>query len=259
MKNRIFIFLGLVCIQGFAVSVSAQETYNFYFQKAPGPNTVIQGSSGQPGNGFQIGADGKVVQPPGPTASSTSPVEQPAAIAAPVASPVTAVVEKKTEAEIQDKRFRVALGYSKFEFFNVGSYYQTKVAYEGAALNLGYRWNPYFGVDFGGAAGRVNNKQEEYTGPYDVSARTTVNQVYAGIVVTPLHLNLFGWNLLEISLLGGAINLSGEGFKARTAGYYGAAFDFIVNPNFSIGLQSKLYDLHNTKYNAVTALASARF
>lgn len=75
-KKRLFmlLLLTLVVLMFTSTLSEANDTYNFYFQKAPGPVTVNQGAASAPPSVMTVGPDGLPVAPPqaAPTVASSN-------------------------------------------------------------------------------------------------------------------------------------------------------------------------------------------
>lgn len=157
-------------------SAQAQDVYNFYFQKAPGsvatptPTVVPQTQTSLP-----------------PTPSVTAPVASPIAQPTVVAAAAPATTEEKPKFynwSVQLMRTSVADAYSDM----------IPGVRERLGLEAGYRFNKFFAATAGTTFGSIYSNWKEETG----SGISNSFIPYAGIRVNPLHLNIFGTEMLEI-------------------------------------------------------------
>ncbi len=176
----------LVVFSVFALLVSsrsdAQDVYNFYFQKnAPQQNPALSPAAPTPATV--------------PAAQSTTISEAPAASVA----AVTATEKKFRRFEFgvsygstsfsEEYKYSDSQGEDRFEMSNGGT---------GFGIQGGIRFNKYVALD--GMFNVTTIKSEEY------EDRTRLYQGSFGVLVTPIHINLFGYELLELSASGGVMN-----------------------------------------------------
>lgn len=182
MRNFSNVYLGfmtlvllvLLTITDLAMS---DDVYNFYFQKSPGTNTVIQNGAGQtvtPQTSVNTTTETSVVIP----ASSTIPS---------VPSATTAIAAVTPPAQEKTSFWKFSAGY--------GTNDDDTIARSGYVVGVGYNFNKYFGV--GLTALIANNSDSEY------HQTTDIDKYDLGVVVTPLSINAFGFDALQVSLLGG--------------------------------------------------------
>lgn len=149
------------------------DVYNFYFQKSPGTNTVIQNGAGQ----------------------TVTPQQLPATVETPVATPsastppptTTATVAVTPPAQEKTSFWKFSAGY--------GANDDVSISRSGYVVGVGYNFNKYFGI--GATTLITNNSGSEY------HETSNINKYDLGFVVSPLSMNAFGFDVLQVSLLGG--------------------------------------------------------
>ena len=154
----------------------AQDVYNFYFQKAPG--SVVTPTP-------TVAPQPQTSLPPAPTV--TAPVASPIAQATVVAATAPATTEEKPKFynwNVQLMRTSVADAYS-----DVVPRIRDRLG-----LEAGYRFNKFFAATAGMAFGSIYSNWKAETGT-EVSNSFIP---YGGIRINPLHLNIFGTEMLEI-------------------------------------------------------------
>jgi hypothetical protein len=185
----------------------AEDVYNFYFQKGSGPQTVVQGGSGQSATKAPISAEGLTEPLP---ASVAVPAATP--VAAPVAANPAPVAAVPAESRDRENSFSVTLGYENFrdaQGFGKGYDVGFRVAMTRA---LGLRLMGRF---------REPNEQPSYFGGL------------AALELVPLRLKLFDHPFLNLGVFAGAENVrtaSGKGIVPVA----GISALFSLNSNFGI-------------------------
>lgn len=190
-----FVYLAVLAITFTAIAVFAQQyssgndTYNFYFQKAPGPATVIQGSGAQQPPPTNVIKEGEVVQ------------TAPTAVSNPVAQSLTPA-PTATEQANAAKKWSIYGGYGSI-VSNPSSHQYINA--RGYSFGLTYNVSKYFGAGVSATyAGNVeftNALSKKRTSPWDTSAQ---------IVVTPIHMQLFGYDFISIGAVGGVMTAAND-------------------------------------------------
>lgn len=237
-----FVYLAALAISFAAVAAFAQQynagndTYNFYFQKAPGPQTVVQGGQAQQPQPTTVIKDGEVVQ------SAPSPVAQPQPIqqaAAQNAAPVQTVAEQANANRTWN--LYGGIGSVYHETGSAGGGYSAK----GYSIGLGYNVSKYFGLD---ATAIWADKASHTQATNSSFQRNNAWDGSLGVVVTPVHIQLFGYDFIQLSALGGlksftkSVGSSGGDslteVKSAVA-YLGPRITVNINPNFGVILENK--------------------
>ncbi|HEX4925400.1 MAG TPA: hypothetical protein VFV50_15005 [Bdellovibrionales bacterium] len=178
-KHLAEIFPLVLTSQIFIGPVFAQDVYNFYFQKGAPPATVIQGGAGQRSEAQALPSQ---VQPEqAPSGAPASPSET---------SEVATTVTKLNAASDR--------GYKSWEL-QVGPAYVADVQghWTGASLAGQYNFSKYIGLQLGVL---YAPKNDAYGEMYDKDQAWDAS---LAAVVTPVHVNLFGREFLQVSALGG--------------------------------------------------------
>jgi hypothetical protein len=152
-----------------ANTAQAQDVYNFYFQKnQPARNNVTE----------------KALE-----VSAPRPVSQ------------AAVVKPKEEKKVELKHFEfgVSKGYTRVMIDDRVTGYDDLIEAEGVGLQGAYRFNKYFAVD-----GALNITEIDSVN-YD-EERSRLIDASLGVAVTPIHITLFGVELIEFSALAGVMS-----------------------------------------------------
>jgi hypothetical protein len=161
----------------------ADDIYNFYFQKAPGPQTVIQGGGPNPA--------------PNPAApAALPPPGTPEAIAAtspPAAAQGQSVAKTAPPVESEDhiRGWNINLG--------AAGIIDKQGSHRGVNLGTSFDFNRYVAVE--GQLYYASPSDGSY--PKDSSSWSNLDGSI-GLVLTPIRINAFGWDLFDVSLLGGA-------------------------------------------------------
>jgi hypothetical protein len=245
---RILSLVFLAAVFSYTIIVFAQQTqnsgndvYNFYFQKAPGPQTVIQGGA-QPA---QVPTPVPPPQPTPPTLSDTFVQQQ----AVPTNS--NAASTNPTASEVSDfKRWEVTFGWADQMYYKTIQSDGTKMKSLGARTGVGVgirrNINRYFAVE-GGLSYTPNDSEELIVHSRELKddnlGAIPNLSGFAGAVVTPLKLNLFGHEFIELSAIGGAMTYNEphdvKGSATNVAGYLGPRLALNLSNDFGLELSSK--------------------
>lgn len=192
LKN---IFLVLVIFYG--AGAMAQDNYNFYFQKAPGPTTVIQGAPA-PQQGLVNKVDNISVTEP---VQAKSPIkEEPVTskAASETSSAAAGAVSTKVNAipdRIEAKsNWSFAVGGGQF----VDSSLKRNGVYRGGYLGVGYGFGRYFGINGSVYFGSLMQDGED-------KSKDGLYRGNIGLSISPLQFNFFGAEFVELKLLAGAM------------------------------------------------------
>jgi|GEM_PF-3041728 len=226
----IFVVAVLACTSTLT-EARAEDTYNFYFQKAPGPTVVNQGTAG-PTNPKDV-----VVTQGAPLVSPTAP-------STPVSTPET--VGQAMAAEASPSSFRsleISLGAAGSE----GAGGDAQPSYSGGAaqqsgggsLNgagqyvagLQWNWSEHFAIQ--AEAFRLVKRPKNTVRGVTKESKGDLMDYSAGLVITPFRLNAGSNMKLAMSGLLGAISLpfhkhDEDGAMVGHSGsfYYGARLGF---------------------------------
>jgi len=159
----------------------AQDVYNFYFQKKSPEASV-------------------------PDAAVTGPAKTsaPPAAAEGVAPQGTETQRPAEPVEKKFRHFEFGVAYATTQFHEDFRYVSTLETYPqsnsgtGFGIQGGIRMNKYVALD--GMFNVTTVKSEEYKG------RNRLYQGSLGVLVTPVHINLFGYELFELSASTGLMN-----------------------------------------------------
>lgn len=179
---------------------SGGDVYNFYFQKAPGPVNINQGSAGQASAGA----------PPAAAVSNPESPQQP--------SPQVQTTVPSTAAAPSDfKRWTLNLGWASG---GLGNEEKGKSSYSGAGIGFGYNVNRYVGL-YGTVnyADTVTFENKAIHGGHESYRRKNPVDGSIGIQVMPVHINTFGYDLFEFGFVAGAMTNTREYELPRFGGY----------------------------------------
>lgn len=190
--------LGLAVATVFSQTAQAQDVYNFYFQKAPGAAvTPAQTIAPQP------------QQSPSPAAPAAAPVAAPIA---PPSTPTSVVAAPNpTATEEKPKFYNWSVQLLRADVADSFSDVHRGVR-ERLGLQVGYRLNKYVGAEIGTSFGSMYTSWKGATGR-EISDSFVP---FIGARVNPFHLNIFGAEMLEFFVLGGAMYLD----SSQTQGQY---------------------------------------
>lgn len=173
----------IVWILAIAVAqAQADDVYNFYFQKAPGPQTVIQG--------------GAATAPAATAAPSPLEPEPSVAPSTPVATTApAATMTPEINKDSRRRRFSVGLGVANvFDNFSYG----TEDVNGRYALMAEYSFNKYLTAD-------MSLKLDSFSGEWSKTGESIFKSMVPtlGLNVFPFHLNFFGSEVLALGFQGG--------------------------------------------------------
>lgn len=224
-----------------ATGLRAEDTYNFYFQKAPGPVTVNQGGSG-----------------PAPKATDPEKAaeEQKAAIAQPAAPAAAQPAPAASSANVVATDTEPSRGYRPFEFSlglagssstdpNAGSqqYYGNAMSGQIVA-GLQYNVASWLGIQAEGYYLKGERKSR-WNSPYSGSRLDYA----ANLVLTPFRLRVTPGLAFTISALGGWGTVPYEGFndiffeavEHKGTAHAGARLGFEVSERLALQASLKHY------------------
>ncbi len=220
MKNLRYHLLGLfTCTIGtWAFGQSNNDVYNFYFQKGPAPQTVIQGGGGQKAE-------------PAKQDSLPTEVEVPETASPPPQTTKTAIVPEQTKHDRGEHNYEIYLGITRLsDAIGTGDAY---------TLGFQYNFNRYIGarLDTRVLAVDTATYRKEILNPDDSQNRWGGS---ASLVFTPLRLELLGHQLLRVSATAGV--LSERKIKKQTdnevsvqgRGFVGGIVGMDINENVAL-------------------------
>jgi hypothetical protein len=215
------IALFAIISQIFVAPVIADDVYNFYFQKAPGPQTVIQGGSGQKSSDLPLQNhinenEKSVISAPAENALASN------SVATKVSTPSEATAETK-KWEIQAARAMVA---------------DPVDSWMGYSLGARYNFNRYLGADL-----TLVNASDATHGYFNESQNSSWDGT-VGVVLTPIYINTFGYDLMQVSVLGGVMSMrdpvdneiNKRGFKP----YWGIGVALNFTRNVAMNFEAKM-------------------
>lgn len=174
----------------------ADDVYNFYFQKGSGPQTVVQGGSGQ--------SSAAKAAATLPTTSNEPAPATPQPISAPAANPSPAVNSNSSlstaqapfpQEESGNRPFTILLGYGK-----VADSLGSNMSY---SVGLQYNFNRFLGARL---QGRFRDTQSGNSNYELTNGNQSANKVggMLAMMFTPLRLDLLGHRFMEFSAFAGA-------------------------------------------------------
>ncbi len=192
--------VALFCVILGWTPVHAQDVYNFYFQKGAAPQSVIQGGGWQTANNKPLPPqDAPVVQEESPAPSASAPQSQPQQ--APKSLATTTEVAQDAPRE---PRWSLRMGYAGVEVGNRRSF--------GPRLALGGNFNRFVGLVVAGAMYSEGTLNTNDRGTISMSefGRQDVkgNSGELSLVLTPIRINAFGWDLITLGVVGGGTVLT---------------------------------------------------
>jgi hypothetical protein len=211
-------YVVVLAVSFIAVAAFAQgnDVYNFYFQKAPGPQTVIQGGGQAQQPSSVVVKDGEVVQ------NTSSQSQVPAVPPATSSQNVTSVPTAEELANAK-KTWEV--------FGGVGLVGEGFDQHRGYSLGANYNFSKYFGV---GVAATYAPETLVLGSGYSSYTRERVGSPWDGAIeaiVMPLHIQLFGYDFLELGVVGGAMTVQSN---KQLHGFWGPRIGININPNFGL-------------------------
>lgn len=235
---RLLLAITLFRQEAFAVE---GDVYNFYFQKAPGPTTVIQGG-GKPENSVQVRETPNGVEVIQPNKETAPAPAQPIA----PAPAVTAEKEKEKEPDLKKWAFRVGLE-TKSQDLDDGSYdyygYPKSLNASGTAVGATYAFNKYLALD--ATVLFASSVSTSYDTP---SSRRAARGVYpfVGLEFTPIRIVLFNYDLLDFSLMAGFTTRGLSTSAQETDFYRGVKFGINLSSNFTVQALARFSGSNNS-------------
>lgn len=218
---------------------SGGDTYNFYFQKAPGPSVVNQGG--------KASAEEKSEGLP---AAPTSPKSLPEGSPSPASGTAP---EKGQDSQADFRKWELYLGQGSQQ---LDERYAERSAYSMAnamAVGIGYRWNSYVGIN--AQLTRANGKEDRFWDSAESGDRWLPRMLKTGdsvwlpslmLAITPLRLNVFGKDLVDFTFEGGV----GAGLRDTEAGTLKVGGNITVNLTQALALQGRVYSFNrDTRYH----------
>lgn len=265
MKTRLMILLffvaAVLAISSSLVEANGEDTYNFYFQKAPGPTVVNQGTAGP-------------TNPKDVVVSHGAPVVNPAA---PNATPVTVGQAIAAEETPSSRWLQLSLGYSgsqapaddgKNQGYSSAASKSAMISSGQYAAGLQWNWSENFALQ---AEAFYLAKPEKYNVKGEMVKSTGSPWDFGlGFVITPFRLNAGPNMKLAMSgILGGmSVPFHKSGFsqvgnpdgtppQIAHAGsvYYGARLGFEMANR--VALQATIRKI--SRYGATHGTASVAF
>lgn len=208
MKNlmiRILISVTFLIAQ----KIWADDVYNFYFQKAPGPTTVIQG--GGQGQAVKSAQDAKAqIKDEKETEENQGPFdpveEEPKPSKTTTSATSTSVAGLRAKPESEVKKWEFQIGKAFFDREDKVPDTYESVDEEGNSVILDgyyYDYHPVENVQLGMQYNFNRNFAAE--GLLQINA-DDAHQLMAGIVLTPLRFNSFGVDIIEFPIAVGLMN-----------------------------------------------------
>lgn len=171
-----FMYLGILALLFVSVTATSEaqgDVYNFYFQKAPGPQTVIQGGGSASGSAQPLSQDS--------AAASTHAVE--------VREAITSLPE------VNFKKWDLMAGTALAK----GSAGE----YRGFGIVGTYNFNKYVGLSVGVIHAREPNLETSV-----VTQRRSDFDFSGGVTLSPVHIEIFGAHALELGVVSGFMTTS---------------------------------------------------
>jgi len=245
-------------------NLMAEDVYNFYFQKAPGPVTVNQSGvshspqlpdSQAPTHIQSQGQVSKISQSAAPIDSSAQPEDT-----------VKTKTVSQPPLEPGFKHWQIFFGQSSSKSFptsfdTYGDYPYLAGVYPAVAsvqwnLGLGYKFSRYFGLT--AELMQVQGEPLKFDG-------NTFFDYAAGAVVTPFHISFSGSYFINIGLIGGLISVPvflqgyfdapGDLISRYNTYYLGGELELALGRSFSIlGEMKYLPAIRTTQTTALLAL-----
>jgi hypothetical protein len=249
---NVTIIVGAVAFM--AIRLKADDVYNFYFQKAPGPQTVIQGG-GQPSapnatsGGVPSTAPASALAPQSPGNTTAATTSSAPATTDTNQNTTKVAAPAPTEEERKWSRWEISLTKASFNSspaeLSVGTDGSYAQPYSGGEWDLGVQLNIWSAL---GIEGRVSQAAGMAISP---SGLNTVGYT-GGIVVTPFRLNAFNFHFLDIAFLAGYSSfLSSSTYYDTTSTYsytsYSPVASYYTGAKASINLGKNLAVIGNAE------------
>jgi hypothetical protein len=223
-----FVLLALWILM-FPVIANSDDNFNFYFQKAPGPVVVNQGTRGP-------GTDPASIQSPKTAEAAAAEFNQGTK---PAPAQVTANEIKPNEEAFRNWAVGVNAGYIRDGLRSSG---QSMLGFD-----LEYSANRM--LSFGGGMLLAHKVREKYNRS---GTRPSGQDWHIRIGVTPFNLKMFEHSLLDIGFAAGLMSAYGADNRRQAEFFVGPSLDFNFSP--MIALRSQLNYSFNKNYQALGGL-----
>lgn len=228
----------------------AQDVYNFYFQKTDHANEMVQVKNGEP-----VAATKASAPKAGETASTsaTASVSTSDAAAPETTTNVATNVAAKNSSMTEKKDYwRFGFGFARLtDHVRIG---QSKVY----ALSVDYGLNRYFALESQLVGGTVYAYD---TGSFGASSTAFAGSL--GLKATPVHIDLFGWDFIDLSISGGAMTSMGSNQSPnentlKIVPYVGGEVAVNVAKNISLALNGK-FESGDDQFGQAVFMAAYKF
>lgn len=243
-SDKLKLALALIAVAMVALSneARAQDVYNFYFQK----------SATQPSAPSGVSTSSETAAPSSTPAAAPAPA--PAAAAAPAPKPTEATPSASLAATVpppakdEYKRWQVNVAYGKSVDYEKD--------FRGLSFGGDYGINKYFGFQGQIFTGKVMNRYGDRLN----DDNTTQFAGSLGVKVTPIHVQLFGWNFIEFAALAGVMSSTGRQahHEFRFAPYVGGGVTVNFSENVAF-VSNVLFDEGESAYGKSTSGLAVRF
>lgn len=221
---KALVSMGLAALVFAPQTACAEDVYNFYFQKGPGPQTVIQGGGGQT-------ASAEAASVP-PIRRGPQPLEEESV--APALKSQTTVLAPPPTTETKYRPFEILAGLSQISD-DLGS----SRAYSLAAQ---YNFNRFIGLR---AQGHFLAPEDDEKAKAQIHPDEPTNRWggLASFVFTPIQVELIGHRFIDISAHAGVLSqriLGPKGTDGLNAvevagrGFVGAGVTLALNENLGV-------------------------
>ena len=200
-------FMGIASLL-IAASLKADDVYNFYFQKAPGPSTVYQ-SGGMPStNNAAAQNPNTVIQngvqsPPG-AGTGAPPQTNPVVIPASDGQNSTKADASKPSDDKGFSRWAIILGKNSFSsgIAELGDSSSNAASYQTGEWVLGVQFNIWKNFALEAQVMQPSGQSIVFSGPM-----STLD--YSGeLIFTPFHINVASFDVLDFGFVGGYTSIS---------------------------------------------------
>lgn len=231
-------------------STAGNDVYNFYFQKAPGPVTVVQGGGNTPPVDSQPEQKGSPNN--GPQANSNE---------AQSATKNTPAIELK---DLKRWEFTVGQGQAGY-LYEDGIGRHSMGTNAGLGLQARYNANRYFSFDalalVTGAKGYVAEENNSARQAYFDEKKSDANifNISAGAAFTPIRLNILGHDLFELGIVGGLTTVQyyfGDTPRTMVGVYLGPRFAINFSDHVALVTETKYLQGQPTRQTVAPHIAS---
>ena len=205
------------------------DVYNFYFQKAPGPVTVNQGGPAKASPTEKAAAPTSGEESDGDDVESSAPTPTP-----PKSGASSIAVAPPPPQKPGHYKWQLTLGRSQVVQGIDQPGYHRHAHYNAYGAAAKYSFNRYVGID----AGLIISSNGGQISLGDAF------QANAGVSIIPLHLQLFGFELLEVGILAGFLTASvGPNPSDRAVkAYTGIETNINFSEQLALTTRYKMYD-----------------